>query len=148
MARTNIRSTRVRPASAELLTLHVLRRKRISANFARVTLGRGDIDRFAPMGYDQWFRLFLPVAGGSLAGAPKKLDMVSYLRFLTVSKNVRPVLRNYSVRAYRADGSEGAELDVDVVLHGSAEDGTAGPASTWARTCRPRAATWAPSPIR
>jgi NADPH-dependent ferric siderophore reductase len=120
-----------------LLTLHVLRRERISANFARVTLGRGDIGRFTPMGYDQWFRLFLPVAGGSLTGAPKKLDALSYLRFLTVSKNVRPVLRNYSVRAHRPDGPEGPELDVDVVLHGSADDGTAGPASTWAQTCRP-----------
>ncbi|MFB9840228.1 siderophore-interacting protein [Actinoallomurus acaciae] len=137
MARTNIRSTRVKPASGGLLVLNVLRRERISANFARVTLGRGDIDRFKPMGYDQWFRLFLPVGGGSLAKVPKRLDMVSYLRFLTVSKNVRPVLRNYSVRAYRPDGPEGPELDVDVVLHGSPDDGTAGPASAWAQTCRP-----------
>jgi NADPH-dependent ferric siderophore reductase len=120
-----------------LLTLHVLRRERISANFARVTLGRGDIGRFTPRGFDQWFRLFLPVAGGSLAGAPKKLNMLSCLRFRTVSKNVRPVLRNYSVRACRPDGPEGPELDVDVVLYGDVDDGTAGPACAWAQTCRP-----------
>lgn len=30
-----------------------------------------------------------------------------------------------------------AEIDVDFVLHGSAEDGTAGPASRWAETCEP-----------
>jgi NADPH-dependent ferric siderophore reductase len=44
------------------------------------------------------------------------------------------VLRNYSVRAYRPARPEGPELDVDLVLHGSADDGTAGPAATWAQT--------------
>ena len=136
MARTNMRSTRVKPKTDELLTLEVLARKQISAGFARVTLGRGDIEKFVPLGYDQWFRLFLPVPGGSLDRVPAKLDLVSYLKFLTVAKATRPVLRNYSVRSYRADGETGPELDVDVVLHGSPEDGTAGPASTWARTCR------------
>ncbi|WP_151775379.1 siderophore-interacting protein [Streptomyces abyssomicinicus] len=130
-----MRTTRTEPATGELLTLHVLRRARISPNFARVTLGGGDIARFVPMGYDQWFRLVLPVAGGTLEAAPKKLDTLSYLRFLTVSSATRPVIRNYSVRAFRPDGPGGPELDVDVVLHGSPEDGTAGPASTWARTC-------------
>ncbi|HEX7660355.1 MAG TPA: siderophore-interacting protein [Pseudonocardiaceae bacterium] len=137
MARTNMRATRVKPATTELLTLRVLRREWISPHFARITLGHDDIERFVPMGFDQWFRLFLPVPGGALDTAPRKLDMVSYLKFLTVSRSVRPVLRNYSVRHYRAEGPDGPELDVDVVLHGSPEDGTAGPASAWARTCQP-----------
>jgi NADPH-dependent ferric siderophore reductase len=135
MVRTNIRSTRTKPVAGELLTLHVLRRTRLSPNFARITLGQGDIEAFTPMGYDQWFRLLVPVPGGTLEGAPKKLDKLSYLRYLTVPEAVRPVIRNYSVRAFRPDGPEGPELDIDVVLHGSPEDGTAGPASTWARTC-------------
>ncbi|MEO3830201.1 siderophore-interacting protein [Actinomadura sp. B10D3] len=37
--------------------------------------------------------------------------------------------------AYRPDGLDGAELDVDFVLHGSADDQTAGPAAAWATTC-------------
>lgn len=49
--------------------------------------------------------------------------------------NGRPVLRSYSVRAYRPDGPDGPELDIDFVLHGSAADGTAGPAATWAQHC-------------
>lgn len=89
------------------------------------------------MGFDQWFRLFLPVDGGNLERAPKKLDMVSYLRFMTISKSERPVIRNYTVRDYRATGDDGPELDIDVILHGSPDDGTAGPASSWARTCEP-----------
>ncbi len=137
MARTNMQAIRVKPASNELLTLRVLRREQISPHFARVSLGAGDINKFAPMGYDQWFRLFLPVPGGSLDRAPKKLDTLSFLKFLAVSKQSRPVMRNYTVRSYRPDGPQGAELDVDVVLHGSPDDGTAGPASAWAQTCAP-----------
>jgi NADPH-dependent ferric siderophore reductase len=53
-----------------------------------------------------------------------------------IPDGVRPVMRNYSVRSFRAATSDaGAELDVDFVLHGSAAEGTAGPASRWAETC-------------
>ncbi|MFF2052965.1 siderophore-interacting protein [Leifsonia sp. NPDC058194] len=137
MARTNMQSTRVKPERSELLVLHVLRRERISTGFVRITLGGGDIAGFAPLGFDQWFRLFLPVGGGegALSRLPAKLDTFAYARYLTMSKAVRPVLRNYSVRAYRPDGADGPELDVDFVLHGSAVDGTSGPAASWAETC-------------
>lgn len=135
MARTNMTATRVKPEKPELLTLEVLRRERISPHVARVTLGRRDIERFGYLGFDQWFRLFIPAADGSLSRLPERLTAVSYLKFLTIAKASRPVLRNFSVRAYRADGPDGPELDVDLVLHGSPEDGTAGPASAWAQTC-------------
>jgi len=137
MARTNMQSTRVKPERSELLVLHVLRRERISSGFARVTLGGGDIAGFAPLGSDQWFRLFLPVGGDeeALSRLPAKLDTLAFARYLTMSKAVRPVFRNYSVRAYRPEGPSGPELDVDFVLHGSAADGTSGPAATWAETC-------------
>lgn len=138
MARTNLEASRTKPTAAELVTLRVLRRERVSPSFARVTLGDGDVDRFAPMGFDQWFRLFIPVDDGAgLARLPRRLDTFSYLRYLTISKVSRPVLRNYTVRGFRTDGPDGPELDVDFVLHGSAEDGTSGPAATWAATCRP-----------
>ncbi|WP_024795396.1 siderophore-interacting protein [Tomitella biformata] len=137
MARTNLKARAIKPAMVELLMLRVLRREQISPNVGRITLGHGDIGRFAPMGFDQWFRLFLPVKGGNLDRAPKKLDTVSYLRFMTISESERPVIRNYTVRAYRPTGDDGPELDIDVILHGSAADGTAGPASGWAQTCQP-----------
>lgn len=134
MARTNIRATRIKPDNAELLTLHVVRQERISPNYARVTLGGGDVERFRYMGFDQWFRLFIPVSEQSLSRLPRTLDTLSYVRYLTIAKTERPILRNYSVRAYRPDGPE---LDVDFVLHGSPAEGDAGPAATWARTCSP-----------
>jgi NADPH-dependent ferric siderophore reductase len=87
------------------------------------------------MGFDQWFRLFLPVVAGSLARLPDKLTPLSYSKFLMTAKASRPILRNYSVRAFRADGPDGPELDVDFVLHGAAADGTAGAAAAWAQNC-------------
>lgn len=133
-------SKMVKPESAELLHLTVLRSERLSAHWMRVTLGGGEIDRFRPMGYDQWFRLFLPIGGeAGLERVPAKANrMFGYLRFLRIPDGERPVMRNYTVRAYRpATADAGAEIDVDFVLHGSADDGTAGPASRWAETCTP-----------
>ncbi|WP_337002543.1 MULTISPECIES: siderophore-interacting protein [unclassified Microbacterium] len=133
-------SKMVKPASSELLHLTVLRTERLSAHWIRVTLGGGEIARFQPMGFDQWFRLFLPIGGDAgLDRVPAKANkMFGYLKFLRIPDGDRPVMRNYSVRAHRpADGDRGAEIDVDFVLHGSAADGTAGPASRWAETCEP-----------
>lgn len=137
MARQNLTATRIKPAISELLTLSVRRSERISPGFQRVTLGGGDIERFVPMGFDQWFRLFLPTGedqDASLRRLPTRLDALAYAKYLLISRAVRPVLRNYTVRAYRPDGDEGPELDVDFVLH-QAADGTSGPAATWAQRC-------------
>ena len=130
----------VKPESAELLHLTVLRTEKLSAHWIRVTLGGGEVEKFRPMGFDQWFRLFLPIGGDAgLDRVPAKANkMFGYLKFLRIPDGERPVMRNYSVRAYRpAEGESGAEIDVDFVLHGSAAEGTAGPASRWAETCAP-----------
>jgi NADPH-dependent ferric siderophore reductase len=78
----------------------VLRSERLSPHFARVTIGQDDMVSFTPMGFDQWFRLFIRVAGGSLERLPNKLNAPAY------AKTSRPVLRTYSVRAHRPDGPE------------------------------------------
>ena len=130
----------VKPETTELIHLTVLRTERLSAHWIRVTLGGGEIEKFRPMGFDQWFRLFLPIGGDAgLERVPAKANkMFGYLKFLRIPDGERPVMRNYSVRAYRAATADaGAEIDVDFVLHGSAADGTAGPASRWAETCLP-----------
>ena len=133
-------SKMVKPESTELIHLTVLRSEQLSAHWIRVTLGGGEIKNFRPMGFDQWFRLFLPIGGDAgLDRVPAKANkMFGYLKFLRIPDGERPVMRNYSVRAYRAATADaGAEIDVDFVLHGSAADGTAGPASRWAETCQP-----------
>lgn len=131
------RSSRLtKPASQDLLRLEVVAVRRLAPHWMRVTLGGGDIGRFAPLGYDQWFRLFLPhrsdSAGAGLERIPAKANRIfGYLSYLRIPEGIRPAMRNYTVRAYRASGpSGGAELDVDFVLHGSGP--TAGPASRWA----------------
>lgn len=131
-------SSLVKPASPELLHLKVVRTERLSAHWMRITLGEGDIARFRPMGFDQWFRLFLPLGGDEgLERIPAKANKIfGYLKYLRIPEGVRPVMRNYTVRAYRAAGpSGGAEIDVDFVLHGSGP--TAGPASRWAQAATP-----------
>lgn len=123
----------VKPATPGLVRLDVLRAERLTPHWMRVTFGRGDIDRFVPLGYDQWFRLFLPLGGDDgLERIPAKANkLFGYLKYLRIPEGERPVMRNYSVRAYRPSGpSGGAEIDVDFVLHGSGP--TAGPASRWA----------------
>ena len=135
MART---SRLVKPDSQELVHLRVLRTERLAPHWMRVTLGEGEIDRFVPMGYDQWFRLFLPVGGEEgLVRLPAKANkMLGYLKYLRIPADERPVMRNYTVRAYRAGtDATGPELDVDFVLHGSGA--AAGPASRWAERATP-----------
>lgn len=136
MAKTSAQTARRKPANPRPLRLTVLRTSRPVPSLARVTLGGGDVADFEPMGHDQWFRLFLPTGGvESLTHVPRRLTTASYARFMLVPAERRPVIRNYTVRAYRADGPDGPEIDVDLVVHGSAAEGTAGPASTWAQTC-------------
>lgn len=130
----------VKPAVQELLHATVLRTERLSPHWMRITIGGGELDRFRTMGYDQWFRLFLPLGGDEgLERLPAKANkMFGYLKYLRIPDGMRPVMRNYSVRAFRpATADAGPELDIDFVLHGSAADGTAGPASRWAETCAP-----------
>ncbi len=129
----------VKPETQGLVHLTVLRTERLSPHWMRVTLGGGEIERFRAMGYDQWFRLFLPLGGDEgLERLPAKANkMFGYLKYLRIPDGVRPVMRNYTVRAFRpATAAAGAEIDVDFVLHGSAAEGTAGPASRWAESCQ------------
>ncbi|MBZ6372649.1 MAG: siderophore-interacting protein [Microbacterium hominis] len=134
-------SSLVKPASQELIHLQVLRTERLTPHWMRITLGGGEIARFTPMGYDQWFRIFLPHSGEGgdegLERIPAKANKIfGYLKYLRIPDGVRPVMRNYTVRTYRASGpSGGPEIDVDFVLHGSGP--TAGPASRWADAAVP-----------
>lgn len=131
-------SSLVKPDVQELLHLTVVRTERLSEHWMRITLGGGDIARFRPMGFDQWFRIFLPLGGDEgLERIPAKANKIfGYLKYLRIPDGMRPVMRNYTVRAYRAEGSSGGpEIDVDFVLHGSGP--TAGPASRWADAATP-----------
>jgi NADPH-dependent ferric siderophore reductase len=117
-------------AESGLVRATVLRSERVTPHMQRITLGGGDLERFRFRGFDQWFRLAVPVSDGTrFERLPDSFGLGGYLRYLTLPKGTRPVIRNYTVRAYRA---EPAELDVDFVVHGDA--GVAGP---WASDVEP-----------
>lgn len=85
----------------------------------RITLG--ELSGWRHLGFDQWFRLALPVSDETrFDRLSDRFDMRGYLRYLALPKASRPVIRNYTVREYR-DG----ELDIDFVVHGA--EGVAGP---------------------
>jgi len=117
-------------APSGLITTSVVSSRRITPNMVRVTFGGGDLDRFEFRGFDQWFRLAIPVDESSrLDRMPDRFGFTGYLKYLSVPKGSRPVVRNYTVRAFRP---EALELDVDFVAHG--DDGVAGP---WAAAAEP-----------
>jgi NADPH-dependent ferric siderophore reductase len=119
-------------ADTGVIHAEVIRSERISPNFVRVTLGGDDLERFEYRGFDQWFRLAIPVDDGSgLDSLPATFGVGGYLKYLTIAKNSRPVIRNYTVRDFRRSP---AELDIDFVVHGI--DGIAAP---WSLTVEPGA---------
>lgn len=112
---------------AGLIQAEVVCTKRVTPNMVRVTLGGEDLMRFEHLGFDQWFRLALPVGSPEdLSRMPQKFGVGGYLSYLRIPKGHRPVVRNYTVRSF--DEIAG-ELTVDFVAHGT--EGVAGP---WAAT--------------
>jgi NADPH-dependent ferric siderophore reductase len=131
-------SRQVKTERTTPLELEVLGTARVSPSFVRVTVGAGEIDRFTPRGYDQWFRLFLPPEGADEVRLPDRDGYLGYAQLLRTPKAVRPTMRNYTVREFRAATADrGAELDIDFVLHESPESGELeGVAASWAAGCR------------
>ncbi|MBB5914453.1 NADPH-dependent ferric siderophore reductase [Nocardia transvalensis] len=123
------RTKYLKPEERQILTTEVLASKRVSPNFVRVTLGGAGLGEFVPMGFDQWFRLFLPGRNG--LRLPTASSNLWYAQYLMMSKDQRPLVRNYTVREFRPAGrgdfGDTAELDVDFAMHG---DDT--PACGWA----------------
>lgn len=123
MARDHSRP--VKPARQEMLRAHVVARAQVTPSVVRLTMGGVELDRFTPMGFDQWFRFFFPRDGQTRFRLPGRGDLLGYAQFLATPQSVRPHMRNYSVSGFRR-GADGSRLDVDFVLH------EGGIASTWA----------------
>lgn len=121
----------IKPKERRIVTGEVLATKQISPHFVRVSVGGADLAAFAPAGFDQWFRLFLP-RNGELR-LPSAGNSLWYAQWLRMGKEHRPIVRNYTVRSHRPAGAghfgDTAEVDIDVAMHG---DRT--PACAWAST--------------
>lgn len=117
-------------ADSGLVAAEVVRTARVTPNMIRITLGGDDLRRFEYRGFDQWFRLALPVSSpDDLARMPQKFGVGGYLSYLRIPKGHRPIVRNYTVRSF---DEESRELAIDFVSHGTA--GVAGP---WAVSAAP-----------
>lgn len=114
MASSNIA---VAHSETGLATAEVVRAERISPSFVRLTVGGDDLAGWRHLGFDQWFRLALPVAGDATRfdRLSDRFDTRGYLRYLAMPKATRPAIRNYTVREFRA---ESCEMDIDFVVHG------------------------------
>ncbi len=114
--------------------VEVVRVRRLSPSFVRVTLGGdalADFDGCGPLGpRDLRIKLIVPVAGGP---APPIDDLSPgwYPRWLALDPRVRGEMRTYSVRRSRVHDPR-PEIDVDLVLHEPK-----GPAGSWAATVAP-----------
>ena len=109
--------------------VRVVRARRLSPSYVRLTLGGADLTGFTACGWDQRIKVVLPADGVRWQDAPA--DWFGWYRALP--EGVRPPMRTYTVRAWRPAAGE---LDVDFVLHGVGS-GEAGPAATWAAAARP-----------
>ncbi|PRW62278.1 siderophore-interacting protein [Actinopolyspora mortivallis] len=109
----------------------VVARKRLSPSFVRVTVAGHQLRSFGAGGADQRIKLMLPAPGRTVDDVPTGPDW--YAEWQAMPEEIRPIMRTYTVRAFRP---EVGELDIDFVLHGSEED-AGGPASNWAATTTP-----------
>ncbi|UFU07356.1 siderophore-interacting protein [Ruania halotolerans] len=117
-------------ADSGLVSVEVLRRERITPHMTRVTFGGPALAQFTYRGFDQWFRLAIAVHDDDrFDNLPRTFGIGGYLKYLTLPKGTRPVIRSYTVREFRA---ETLEMDVDFLVHG--DNGIAGP---WAAQVEP-----------
>lgn len=121
----------IKPTDRDVLDLSVLGREKISPNFLRFTVGGDAMERFEPMGFDQWFRVFLP--NGEEMRAPTRSDGLWMAEYFLTPKSKRPIGRNLTVRQYRtadhAKWGPTAEMDIDLFIH---DDDASSAMASWA----------------
>lgn len=122
----------IKPDERHVLTVEVRATKAISPTFVRVTVGGPALEQFAYMGYDQWFRTFIPKEGQAGLRLPPTTSPLWFAQWMLMSKDSRPLGRNYTVRDFRENGvfGPGRELDIDFAIHSGGE------ASDWAENAQ------------
>ncbi|MGO1283848.1 siderophore-interacting protein [Brachybacterium tyrofermentans] len=123
-----------RPWEYSAFPVRVVRARRLTPGFLRITLAGPALADFAPWGLDQRIKLVLPMSDGSrpefgLLDEPTPHPQQWYTRWKELPEGRRNVLRTYTPAAIRV---EAEEIDVDVYIHEPP-----GPASHWALSCAP-----------
>ncbi|GAA3544213.1 siderophore-interacting protein [Amycolatopsis ultiminotia] len=107
--------------------VEVLRVTELNPHMRRVTVGGADLAGVASAGLDQRIKVLLPHRGQAEPVVSDGPDW--YTRHQQLPEHLRPVLRTYTIRAFRPAAPE---MDIDFVLHGDT-----GPATRWAARARP-----------
>ncbi|MCL3863161.1 siderophore-interacting protein [Actinotalea sp. K2] len=97
--------------------VQVLRARRLSPSFLRMTFTGPDLCDFGTTGLDQRIKLVLPAACGARVDVGMFVADDWFTAWRSKPDHERESLRTYTVRAVRP---EQCEVDVDVVLHGVA----------------------------
>ena len=68
-----------------------------------MTFSGGELDKLVYQGFDQWFRLALPISDGAkLENVPTTFGFDGLLTVMALPKDTRPVIRNDTIRDFRA----------------------------------------------
>ncbi|PDP87225.1 NADPH-dependent ferric siderophore reductase [Glycomyces fuscus] len=116
-----------------MIRARVARTERTSTHFLTVTLTGEELDGFEFLGLDQCTRILFARPGQDRLHLPVADDADDgngwVAAFRAMPDDVRPHVRNYTIRRFDA---EALELDIEFVAHGDE-----GPASAWALAARP-----------
>lgn len=127
---------RTMPESPRMFCAQVVRSRRLSPAFQRVTITGPELDDFDFAGLDHWFRLFLPQDPQGPFPLPVVEGRTWWQPYLDIDEAVRPHCSNYTVADLRRTEG-GTELDVDVVLHWDETGELCGGVAIWATSARP-----------
>ena len=125
---------RLMPENPRLFRASVVRTERHTPSIHRVTIASDEIRDFPFLGFDHWFRLFLPRPDQDAFRMPDLDGRRWWPSFLAIHEDVRPHCANYTVAAFRP---EVGELDVDFVVHCDPDGEPEGRAAIWACGARP-----------
>ncbi|MBL1420689.1 MAG: siderophore-interacting protein [Alphaproteobacteria bacterium] len=106
----------------EIFEITLVKKQQLSPSFMRLTFGADEVKYLQAYAPDQWVKLIFPKIAGEGVRVPDGVTPYDYYRSLP--EEIRPDIRNYTIRYLRPEANE---VDVDFVLHGAE-----GPASAWA----------------
>ncbi len=132
------KNPRLLPVNPRLFRARVVRTERVTPSMHRVTVTGDDLHEFGYLGFDHWFRLFMQHPHQDVFRLPELDGTKWWPTFLAIPEETRPHCANYTVAAFRpATAGTPAELDIDFVVHTSADGSLEGRAAIWACTARP-----------
>lgn len=122
------------PETVRIYRAEVQATTELSARFRRVTVSSEELSAFSYLGFDHWFRLFLPHPDQIDWRLPTATSKLWYAQWLATPSRVRPHCANYTVADFRPAERE---LDIDVVLHRRPSGELEGRVAQWAASASP-----------